>query len=151
MTSTNKSALNQGDEDEDNSITLTMPGTIGGAKFSFVSANTAPSNSVLVSGATPGATQYSVTGSNGYSGWNWSSNISVDRAGIEVRGDSDIKIGDLSLKQFMERVESRLNLLTPNKRLEAEWDELRELGERYRALEKELEEKTKVWEILKRE
>jgi flagellar motility protein MotE (MotC chaperone) len=44
-----------------------------------------------------------------------------------------------------------LALLTPNPELEKEWDELKELGDRYRELEKHITEKMKTWDILKRE
>jgi hypothetical protein len=49
----------------------------------------------------------------------------------------------------MEKVEARLNILTPNPELEKEWDELRRLGERYRKLEKKCQEKAEVWKKLK--
>jgi hypothetical protein len=48
---------------------------------------------------------------------------------IEIQGENaDIKINGKSMKTWMEQVEERLNLLTPNPKLEAEWDELQELG-----------------------
>ena len=40
-------------------------------------------------------------------------------------------------------------MLTPNPEMEAEWDQLRKLGERYRKLEKKCQEKTEVWKRLK--
>ena len=46
------------------------------------------------------------------------------------------------------KIEQRLNILHPNEKLEAEWDELRALGEQYRALEKQLQEKAKMWAVL---
>jgi hypothetical protein len=51
---------------------------------------------------------------------------------------------------MLHRIEERLNILTPNKKLEAEWDQLRELGEQYRELEKKLNEQSKMWETLKK-
>jgi hypothetical protein len=50
----------------------------------------------------------------------------------------------------LEGIEQRLGLLTPNTELEAEWDELLELGQAYRKLEAELLEKKKMWETLKK-
>ena len=55
-----------------------------------------------------------------------------------------------SMKTWMEAVEERLNILTPNPELEADWDELQELGERYRALERKCKEKAQMWAALKR-
>jgi len=70
---------------------------------------------------------------------------------IEIKGeDADIKINGKSMKTWMEAVEERLNILTPNPKLEADWDDLRRLGERYRALEKKCKEKAQMWEALKK-
>jgi hypothetical protein len=40
--------------------------------------------------------------------------------------------------------------LVPNSDMEAEWDQLRELGERYRELEKLCKEKSTAWNKLKK-
>jgi hypothetical protein len=76
----------------------------------------------------------------------------VNQSGtIEIKGeDADIKINGKSMKTWMEAVEERLNILTLNPELEAEWDELQELGERYRALERKCKEKAKMWAALKK-
>ena len=76
----------------------------------------------------------------------------VNQSGtIEIKGeDADIKINGKSMKTWMEAVEERLNILTPNPELEQEWDELQELGERYRALEKQCKEKAQMWAALKK-
>jgi flagellar motility protein MotE (MotC chaperone) len=69
---------------------------------------------------------------------------------MSLKGDkADLEINGKSLTTWMERVEERLNILTPNPELEKEWDELRRLGERYRKLEKKCKEKTEVWNKLK--
>jgi len=75
--------------------------------------------------------------------------VNIGKSGIEVEEKCDIKIGDRSLKEFMDRVEERLNILHPNPALEGRWNELAELGKRYRELEAEILEKEKVWKILK--
>jgi hypothetical protein len=76
----------------------------------------------------------------------------VNQSGtIEIKGeDADIKINGKSMKTWMEAVEERLNILTPNPELEKEWDDLRRLGERYRKLEQKCKDKAKMWEALKR-
>jgi hypothetical protein len=72
-------------------------------------------------------------------------------ASLEIQGkDADIKINGKSMTAWMEKVEERLNILTPNPELEKEWDDLRRLGERYRKLEKKCKEKTQMWEALKK-
>ena len=78
--------------------------------------------------------------------------LSVEQSGsIEIQGENaDIKMNGKSMKAWMEKVEERLNILTPNPELEKDWDDLRRLGQRYRALEKKCKEKAKMWEALKK-
>ena len=75
----------------------------------------------------------------------------VDQGGkIKLQGEgADIDLNGKSLKTWMEKVEQRLNILTPNPELEKEWDDLRRLGERYRKLEKKCQEKADMWKKLK--
>lgn len=71
-------------------------------------------------------------------------------ATISLRGENaDIDLNGKSMRDWMEKVEERLNILTPNPELEKEWDELRKLGEKYRKLEKKCKEKAEVWKKLK--
>ena len=91
------------------------------------------------------------------SSWNTSTITSVPYdpsviiadTGINMKPEADLKIGDRSLKEFMNKVEERLNILRPNAALEDKWNELAELGKRYRELEIEILEKEKMWNILK--
>ena len=78
--------------------------------------------------------------------------LNVQQGGtIELQGENaDIKMNGKSMKAWMEKVEERLNILTPNPELEKDWDDLRRLGQRYRALEKKCKEKAKMWEELKK-
>ena len=69
---------------------------------------------------------------------------------VHIKGENaDLLINEKSLKTWMEKVEERLNILTPNPELEKEWDQLRRLGERYRKLEKKCREKADMWKKLK--
>jgi hypothetical protein len=72
-----------------------------------------------------------------------SSKIRLDGA------DADIEINGISLLKTMQEIQSRLNLLQPNTALEAEWDELFELGRKYRALEQQIKDKQATWDRLK--
>ena len=83
--------------------------------------------------------------------YNNSASVKLDKDGIEVTESADIKLGNVSLKNFIDRIEQRLALLNPNPKLEEEWTELKELGDRYRELEKQITEKMKTWDILKSE
>ena len=69
---------------------------------------------------------------------------------VHITGENaDLVIGDKSMKSWMERVEERLNILTPNTKLEAEWEELQSLGEQYRKLEQHIKDKQATWDRLK--
>ena len=69
---------------------------------------------------------------------------------IVIQGeDADLVIGKKSMRDWMEKIEERLNILTPNPEMEKEWDDLRRLGERYRKLEKKCREKSLMWNRLK--
>ncbi len=94
------------------------------------------------------------TGTSG----NWG-NISladpdIKGATLEVKGDADfdgeVTIKGKSLNGMLEKIEERLAILHPNPELEDKWDELKELGKRYKELEAEIIEKERMWAILKR-
>jgi hypothetical protein len=50
---------------------------------------------------------------------------------------------------MIRKIEQRLNILHPNTELEAEWEELRELGDKYRKLEQHIKDKQATWDKLK--
>jgi len=69
---------------------------------------------------------------------------------VHITGENaDLVIGEKSMRDWMERVEERLNILTPNTKLETEWEELRALGEQYRQLEQHIKDKQATWDRLK--
>jgi len=103
----------------------------------------------LYSITTPGS-NLTYTGTSAGNPW-----ITVnDHSTLSVQGDADfngeVRVQGRSLAEFMQQVEQRLNILQPNPELEQEWDELRELGARYRELEQQLEEKARMWRTLKK-
>jgi hypothetical protein len=63
--------------------------------------------------------------------------------------NADIAVNGWSLVAAVKQIEQRLNLLQPNPNLEAEWDELRALGDQYRELEKQILDKQATWDRLK--
>ena len=84
-------------------------------------------------------------------------NLSISNTQFEQNGkmvmkgaEADIEINGKSMRTWMEKVEQRLNILTPNPDMEKEWDQLRRLGERYRKLEKKCQEKSQMWNALKK-
>ena len=98
--------------------------------------------------------------SNGiYWGLNGTSNVistdpSLKGNSLSVKGNADfegeVTIKGKNLSEMLEKIDERLAILHPNPKLEDKWDELKELGKRYRELEQELIEKEKVWTILKK-
>ena len=75
-------------------------------------------------------------------------------ASIQVKGDAEFD-GEVTIKgkniaDMFAKIEERLAILHPNPELEDRWDELKELGKRYKELEAEIIEKEKVWAILKK-
>jgi len=69
---------------------------------------------------------------------------------IDLKGENaDIKINGISLVDTLKTIQDRLNILRPNPELEKEWDQLRELGEQYRELEKKVKEQGDMWAKLK--
>ena len=63
--------------------------------------------------------------------------------------DADIVVNGHSLVDAINSIKDRLNCLQINPKLEAEWDELRALGDQYRKLEKQILEKQATWDRLK--
>ena len=82
------------------------------------------------------------------------SDPSLKGSTLKVKGDADfegeITIKGKSLSEMLEKIEERLAILHPNEELETKWDELKELGKRYKELEAEIIEKESVWAILKK-
>jgi hypothetical protein len=79
-----------------------------------------------------------------------SGNVHISGGGITMEPKADIKIGDRSLKEFMDSVEQRLGILRPNPELEDKWENLKGLRKAYMDLEAEILEKEKMWNILKK-
>lgn len=120
----------------------------------FSSVDTIDLSSINVDFAS-GAT---ITGTNG-ANWSFSNMSDTITIGsviqpqntIQINGEgADILVNGESVMETLRGIQERLNMLRPNPELEAEWDQLRELGEQYRRLEAELKEKSQMWATLKR-
>jgi hypothetical protein len=94
--------------------------------------------------------------SNGTSG-QWATltaDPNLKGASIQVKGDAEFE-GEVTIKgkklsDMFEKIEERLAILHPNPKLEDKWDELKELGKRYKELEAEIIEKERMWAILQK-
>jgi hypothetical protein len=62
---------------------------------------------------------------------------------------ADVEDNGWSLVDAIKRIEERLGLFQPNPDLEAEWEDLFELGRKYRELEQQIKEKQATWDRLK--
>ena len=109
----------------------------------------------ISTGTLPGPATQMATGANQYvyasNGTYTISPITSTPSGtLELQGEgADVRINGVSLTGVLKNIEERLNILRPNTELEADWDQLRELGDQYRQLETKLKEKSKMWSTLK--
>lgn len=96
-------------------------------------------------------TSSTLTWSQDYSinSWNSDPNVNISSDGITIKQESDLKIGDRSLKDFMDRVEDQLAILRPAPELEEKWDKLKELRRQYEECKQDILEKEKLMKILK--
>ena len=108
-----------------------------------------PPNQVHYVGGGGGGT----LGTSGISASNWTTNtLTVPPSGrMELQGkQADIVMNGVSLNDTLKLIQDRLCMLRPNPELEQEWDQLRDLGEQYRELEKQLTEKQRAWDLLRK-
>jgi hypothetical protein len=103
-----------------------------------------------VSGATYGG-PYTINTSNGTGIANpWATNATLKSPRIQLNGpDADIEVNGESLMATLSIIKERLNYLQINPELEAEWSELKQLGDQYRTLEQQIQEKQATWDRLK--
>ena len=143
------------------SITITLPGWddtegaedsiyIGSGSDTITLSSLTDSNLVIGGASVTGISVpwTTTTGDANVGTWsNWNNHASGK---IKLDGpDADIELNGESLVGMLRNIEQRLNILKPNDKLESEWEELRALGEQYRALEKHIKEKQATWDRLK--
>jgi hypothetical protein len=150
-TTTAAPTVSQGTYTEIDTTTAELPWALNG--ITWTAPNAAPTWTVT----TPNIVPTWTTTNTGTGGWGvggggagYHINQPLKGGSLHLEGDdADININGKSLMAILRSLEQRLNILRPNTELEAEWDQLRELGEQYRRLEKEFEEKSKMWNNLK--
>ena len=100
-----------------------------------------------------GAGQYLSVNSVGTTTLNAGPAMNLNQSGtMNLTGpDADIQINGVSLLNTINQIRERLNLLVPNPKIEADWEELRILGDQYRALEAQLKAQQQTWDLLKKE
>ena len=150
-------------KDFEDTITISNPGAASGTigtpyvsdTITLSSLGASYSNTAISGGAytVPSAsittTSYPYTISSGTGITQpWISNKVSPKIKLDGEG-ADIEVNGESLIGMIKKIEERLNILHPNEKLEAEWEELRELGNRYRELEQHIKEKQATWNRLK--
>lgn len=122
--------------------------TLGNIAFS---SGTSTTYTLGAGGSHANAVWTTASPGTGGTGYNWSSvGVVQPSATISLKGkDADIDIDGKSLVKWMEAIEERMNWMRPDVELEKEWDELKELGDRYRKLEAQCRDKAAMWNKLK--
>ena len=87
---------------------------------------------------------YTSTGTNPNATMNLSPSGKIQLTGP----DADVVLDGVSLKDTLSAIQTRLGMLVPDPKIEAEFAELRELGERYQATLKKCQEQLKIVDIL---
>jgi hypothetical protein len=135
-------------------ITLGPTGATGSASPITWGTNTTSIPGNLNWGTGYSGQVYTTNGTGNLSWATLTSDPSLKGNSLSVKGDADfegeVTIKGKSLTDMFAKIEERLAILHPNPKLEDKWDELKELGKRYKKLEAEIIEKEKMWEILKR-
>ena len=72
------------------------------------------------------------------------------RVAGDAEFDGDVRVKGQSITEAINKINERLNILVPNEKLERDWQELAELRIRYVELERELLEKQRTFDILKK-
>ena len=135
--------------------TLYCYDTMNGVSSGSITINTTGTTSIV--GNTGGVSYSNGTGTSPLI-WNTSDHITIGPTchgrTLLVGGDAEIEgklvVGGKNIADSLEKIEKRLAILHPNPELEARWDSLRELAEKYRELEKEILEKEQIYNILKK-
>jgi hypothetical protein len=90
---------------------------------------------------------YTISGGAGINS-PWTSTTISPKLRLDGEG-ADIEVNGESLMALLKEIRERLNLITINEKLEEEWEELRELGTKYRELEQHIKDKQATWDRLK--
>lgn len=124
--------------------------SIGGTGYDTITLD--PSTWSTGSITVPTTSYTLASGATGTGVWTTTSNpttVHIDGSGLTMKEGADIKIGEKSLTEAIEKIEERLGILKPNPGLEDRWEQLKELRRQYMELEKDLLEKEKIMKILK--
>ena len=81
----------------------------------------------------------------------FSQNFRIAAKEILLDEDADIKFGDTSLMETLREIQIQLAILTPDSKLEEEFEELRACAQEYERLRTKFLEQKRVWDTLKKQ
>ena len=81
----------------------------------------------------------------------WSQNLTIQGKLLQMEESADIKFGDASLMETLREIRSQLAMLTPDPKLEAEFEELKACAQEYERLRTKFIEQKRVWDALKQQ
>jgi len=81
----------------------------------------------------------------------WSSATVIQSKTLQLDESADIKFGDASLMETLREIRSQLGILTPDPKLEAEFDELKACAQEYERLRAKFIEQKRMWDTLKQQ
>ncbi len=90
-----------------------------------------------------GSGQHTWTTTGTHTGYNW------PNQGVMQVHAADIEINGKSVMKSLERIEEQLGILDCDAKLEEDWKELRDLGNKYRRVQKRIQDKLKTFNKLK--
>ena len=76
--------------------------------------------------------------------------VDYNKKQVRISENYDLLLGNISVVSFIKNVEDRLGLLLNNERLEKDWDDLREIANKYRELESSILGQERILEVLKK-
>lgn len=76
--------------------------------------------------------------------------VDYSKKQVRISENYDLLLGNISVVSFIKNVEDRLGLLINNERLEKDWDDLREISNKYRELERSILGQERILEVLKK-
>jgi hypothetical protein len=76
--------------------------------------------------------------------------VDYSKKQVRISENYDLLLGNISVVSFIKNVEERLGLLINNERLEKDWDDLREISNKYRELERSILGQERILEVLKK-
>lgn len=122
----------------------TILGGSGGSGGSggIVYTNTTGGGGVTANTAISGA-QHTWTTTGTHTGYNW------PNQGVMQVHAQDLEINGKSVMKTLERIETQLGLLECDADLEKDWKELRDLGNKYRRVQKRIQDKLETFKKLK--